>query len=119
MRRVLEAVLLRLKEQVPELRYVAMEAGQMSAGGGGMLFPAALADVASVEYLPAAKGLSRPTVRVEVELLSGITQPAASFSLARSVTSASPGGTDRGACGGALKNTKKPGRLIRAFLSLY
>lgn len=68
MRKRIEAVMLRLKEQVPELSTVAVNVGQMSAENRTLPLPCALVDVAEVEYPTAGKAGSRGRLHVAVEL---------------------------------------------------
>lgn len=79
MRRMIEAVVLRLKEQVPELGTVDINLGQMEPEGtesGALVFPLGLVDVAGADYLPQMKTDGRATATLEVELFFRAPSPA-------------------------------------------
>lgn len=75
MREIVEAVMLRLKEQVPELRWIDINLGQMNTETPPVDYPCALVDVGGINYQGLTKTTSRGTVRVEVELFFVVRTP--------------------------------------------
>lgn len=75
MREIVEAVMLRLKEQVPELRWIDINLGQMNTETPPVDYPCALVDVSGIDYQSLTKTTSRGTVKVEVELFFVVRAP--------------------------------------------
>lgn len=68
MKELITAVMTRLKEQVPALRWIDLNIGQMATDTPPVDYPCALIDVPTVDYSDAAQGVQLGKLTLEVEL---------------------------------------------------
>lgn len=68
MKELITAVMERLKEQVPELRWIDINLGQMATENPPVDYPCALVDVPRGDYSDASSGMQLGRLMLEVEL---------------------------------------------------
>lgn len=69
MKELVEQIMLRLGAEVPEIRWIAVNRGQMESEGASMSYPCVLVDVSNVEWSTmTGDGSQRGKATIEVEL---------------------------------------------------
>lgn len=76
MKELITAVMTRLKEQVPALRWIDLNIGQMATENPPVDYPCALIDIPTGDYSDASQGMQLGKLTLEVELYFIIRTPA-------------------------------------------
>lgn len=75
MKNCIETIMDRLKAQVPELRHIDMNLGQMNMENPPVDYPCALIDVTDIRYSQTGQGGQVGTATIDIELFFSVNSP--------------------------------------------